>query len=238
MNRYLRVCKEIGNPVWFLSSTGILVIGTAFFLYFYKFGQSNSLSGKTQTWAEFGDFFGGVTNPIIALLALIGLMVTIRLQQKEFKHLKNEMHFQNGHLSDQAAFYEKERVKAEAAVVLDHLLNEIYKLSERKLRSRQILKDGVVVDETTEHSLDTALFWALNTGKLQKNSDKFEDAYDELYQLLTEAHEILTDFVERYQKEISPLLKSYINRLSPWVYLCKKNGKSLACNTFQYKSYV
>ena len=58
-------------------------------LYLAKFGIYG-LSGKQSTWAEFGDYFGGVLNPILAFMAFIALLTTIELQSKELNQVVTE----------------------------------------------------------------------------------------------------------------------------------------------------
>lgn len=54
-------------------------------VYFLWFGGalSQPLSEKTGTWGAFGDFFGGIMNPVVALFATYWLINSIRLQQGE-----------------------------------------------------------------------------------------------------------------------------------------------------------
>lgn len=79
---------------WILGGLGILVILGAFLAYYLNIGQFHPISNQQTVWAEFGDFVGGVANPFIALLALIGLLVTIRMQQREFQDVKESMQTQ------------------------------------------------------------------------------------------------------------------------------------------------
>ncbi|EAR07591.1 hypothetical protein MED297_00180 [Reinekea sp. MED297] len=76
---------------WILGGLGMLVILTPFAAYYLNIGQFHPVSDQQAVWAEFGDFVGGVANPFIALLALIGLLVTIRMQQREFQDVKESM---------------------------------------------------------------------------------------------------------------------------------------------------
>lgn len=46
---------------------------------------------KTESAGQFGDFVGGLTNPIMAFLALIAVVSTIRIQVKELKATREEL---------------------------------------------------------------------------------------------------------------------------------------------------
>jgi hypothetical protein len=55
--------------------------------YAFFFGNINnrSLSVNPEQWGQFGDFFGGTLNPIYALLAFVGVLITIHLQAKQLE---------------------------------------------------------------------------------------------------------------------------------------------------------
>ncbi|QUN41755.1 hypothetical protein KEH56_20625 [Burkholderia cenocepacia] len=52
-------------------------------LYVFQFGTH--LANNHTAWAEFGGYFGGVLNPIFALLAFFGLLWSIVRQGNEFR---------------------------------------------------------------------------------------------------------------------------------------------------------
>lgn len=51
--------------------------------YFSNFPSAKSTD--QAVWGQFGDYFGGVLNPLLSFFALVGLMVTLRSQQAESK---------------------------------------------------------------------------------------------------------------------------------------------------------
>lgn len=53
--------------------------------------QSQSISANTASWGEFGDFVGGLLNPIMGFLAVIGLFWTIYLNQVELALTRDEL---------------------------------------------------------------------------------------------------------------------------------------------------
>ena len=61
----------------------ILSLFASISLYAYKFGFE--LSNEHSTWAEFGNFFGGVLGPIFAFCSLIYLAFQVEMQWKESK---------------------------------------------------------------------------------------------------------------------------------------------------------
>lgn len=52
-------------------------------VYFSNF--HNGFSDKQEVWGNFGDFLGGVLNPIFGLFGLVALLITISLQTKELE---------------------------------------------------------------------------------------------------------------------------------------------------------
>jgi len=61
---------------------GVCVLGIVFGLYFTQFGPA-PLSTDPAIWGQFGDFVGGVVNPLFGLLSLLALLFTIILQSRQ-----------------------------------------------------------------------------------------------------------------------------------------------------------
>lgn len=87
--------KKEKNSSWLEKWVGIvgllavlIVIGT----YLYNF--SGALSQRSDIWAQFGDYFGGVLGPIISLLALIAFLVTIYQGKRTLKELQKTTEIQ------------------------------------------------------------------------------------------------------------------------------------------------
>jgi len=68
-----------------------------------------SLFVGQPSFGTFGDFFGGVLNPILTFLTFMGLLITIVLQQKELALTRQELHTSALALSQQAKTQEKQR---------------------------------------------------------------------------------------------------------------------------------
>lgn len=70
-----------------------------FSIYFLKF--HGELTSTQDAWGQFGDFVGGVLNPIFSLLALLALLATFSLQIKEFGILSQQREETNNALLEQ-----------------------------------------------------------------------------------------------------------------------------------------
>ncbi|MDQ2069923.1 putative phage abortive infection protein [Natronospira bacteriovora] len=75
--------------MWALVLVGLVAGLAVIFLYIYRFG--GQWSENQQVWGHFGDYVGGLLGPIFALLALIALLITLRLQSKELRVSSEEL---------------------------------------------------------------------------------------------------------------------------------------------------
>lgn len=61
----------------------IFIIVYAFYVIYFFFIHDQGLVPKSDAWGQFGDFIGGVLNPIIAGLAFYLLFHSIKIQSRE-----------------------------------------------------------------------------------------------------------------------------------------------------------
>lgn len=79
-------------PFWLflvIPALAILLFGLVAKQYFDEFAWP--LPKQRADWGQFGDYLGGVLNPLFSFLALIALLLTIRLQVKELKVSTREL---------------------------------------------------------------------------------------------------------------------------------------------------
>lgn len=74
----------IGGPL-----VALFLLVVAFGYYFYNF--HGSLSPAHDKWGQFGDFIGGVLNPLFGFLAFILLLSTLHLQNRELQNSSHEL---------------------------------------------------------------------------------------------------------------------------------------------------
>ena len=49
----------------------VLIVSAGMLLLFYYYvGSNHSFASYSEPWAQFGDFFGGILNPIISLVSM------------------------------------------------------------------------------------------------------------------------------------------------------------------------
>ncbi len=73
----------IGGPVF-----AFLFLASAFGLYFFNF---HGELADQETWGQFGDFVGGVLNPLFGFLAFLLLLATLFLQNRELQLSTHEL---------------------------------------------------------------------------------------------------------------------------------------------------
>lgn len=95
-----------------LAIFAFVIIAIVYFVYFRNF--SGSVSLKHDVWGTFGDFIGGVLNPILSFVAFIALLLTIVLQSHELKFTRYELR-----LSRETQQKSKESIEAQVIMMKD-----------------------------------------------------------------------------------------------------------------------
>jgi uncharacterized membrane protein len=80
--------RSILPPLGLLGVIAILVSATALILYGITF--PNWLSPSTSDWGLFGDYVGGTLGTVFAMLAFIGVLVTVYLQSEQLDTIKKQ----------------------------------------------------------------------------------------------------------------------------------------------------
>ncbi|HCT7444491.1 TPA: hypothetical protein OT746_001981 [Klebsiella variicola] len=76
--------KYIG---WLASFLIVLTLG----IYYYQFGVGPTILSKGKdVWGQFGDYFGGVLNPILSFISILLLIKSVRMQFTANECLINE----------------------------------------------------------------------------------------------------------------------------------------------------
>lgn len=81
--------ESLAKHLWILFAIAIVAAAAVALFYFIFLGST--ISSDHTKWAEFGDFFGGILNPIFGFIGLIALLLTITLQARELKLTRNEL---------------------------------------------------------------------------------------------------------------------------------------------------
>lgn len=130
--------KKFRYMNWILGFAFIFFISVSSF-YFVNF--NDKLSSSNGDWGTFGDFFGGTLNPLFALLSLLAIIYTIRIQTEELELTRKEMQTSNETLKNQKDIFDKQNNSIQQQTfentfykLLEHhnsLLDVVYDISEK-----------------------------------------------------------------------------------------------------------
>lgn len=124
-----RVGKQVTSPTWLNNPSelrkrivAILIFAPLFLVfgsYLLFFGILNNLpfSQNPEQWGQFGDFIGGTLNPFYALLAFLGVLITIYLQSEQLKEARRL-----------ASMEEMQRLISSISIEIDSLLKQAPKV--------------------------------------------------------------------------------------------------------------
>jgi len=73
--------KSISKSRWLVTILFLLIIG-GYSVWFFIMKQQN-LSTTSSDWGSFGDFVGGILNPLVAFSAFYWLTVSVLIQKEE-----------------------------------------------------------------------------------------------------------------------------------------------------------
>lgn len=117
---------------WWISliaATATSILVGAFFFYWIYFG-GNAPSNNPNDWGPFGDFIGGVTNPIISFFALLSLLLTLVMQSKQLDATREQLQHTEETTSRQFVHMENEAKKTaitRTLQVLEDRLERLYR---------------------------------------------------------------------------------------------------------------
>lgn len=81
---------------------GFAVICAVSVIVAYKSHFSGGYLVDHAAWGQFGDFFGGTLNPILAMLSLFAILGALIIQSRELSHSTSALKEQSAHLNVQA----------------------------------------------------------------------------------------------------------------------------------------
>ncbi len=79
----------------------------------------NLFANETKSFGEWGDFFGGVLNPILTFLTFMGLLITIVIQQTELRESRSELKRSADALTEQVNNINKQSFESTFFKMLD-----------------------------------------------------------------------------------------------------------------------
>jgi hypothetical protein len=80
---------RVTMSIWFVAAISLSVL--VFYAAWFSFNSGLGVSKNTGAWGEFGDFVGGVLNPLIAFSAFFWLATSVRLQKAELAETRKTL---------------------------------------------------------------------------------------------------------------------------------------------------
>ncbi|HEX7026751.1 MAG TPA: hypothetical protein VF268_05880, partial [Gammaproteobacteria bacterium] len=114
--------------IWAAGVFGSLILLGAIIAYILTFGTQ--IADSHERWAQFGDYFGGILNPIFAFLAFLLLLWTIKLQISEFHSASEFLSEQVKAANEQLSLLKEARIREDLLYVMkdiDRRLDESLK---------------------------------------------------------------------------------------------------------------
>ncbi|MBV6414858.1 MAG: hypothetical protein OMOMHJEC_02694 [Xanthomonadales bacterium] len=195
--------REIEGDVVKFAISMFLAAVAAYALYF---GWYQGLPvGGTGAWGEFGDFVGGVINPVVGLVTVLLVARTLWATRLEASQTREEMKAQTCHLERQIEHYEKKErldelrqrlagVLSEWNIALELPLGHLMKYTEDG--GAYLDNFGNRATRTVFYSLDYVAHYNQDTGAAAKSQvlDHWNGRFGNFVQLLDELALYCSDY--------------------------------------------
>lgn len=153
--------------------------------------------GTRAEWGQFGDYIGGVVNPIVGLATVVMVVQTLRVTRSEAKETRTELANQTAHLKSQVQHFERKEKLDEMKKRLDGALADWNLLVDLPAPI-----DSTSFEECKENKVTTRMFLfrdalakelpALNPRAPQQIKEHFQSHF----QLLIELDEYCREYDE------------------------------------------
>lgn len=87
----LATSNSVIKVLLWLFFAAVFSVLTILLLYLFNFHSTTNISKDPAAWGQFGDYVGGILNPVLAFITLIGLFFTIILQGKQLENSRIEL---------------------------------------------------------------------------------------------------------------------------------------------------
>lgn len=199
----------------FIAGALLLLMLLILLLYNSQFGFTPSDS--KADWGTFGDYFGGILNPVIGMLGFIGILRSLRMQQLQLNTMKR----------DKAADEVLEAVKD-----MDKRLNESLASSVGFVRTAEpIPRDTELF---VSHMVSEALRGAKQLGDspsysafismCNETGSVVGVAVGEIRALLVQMADLVSHHPSQSMNEYSPVLFYYVNKAARLIPMMKDIG--------------
>ena len=183
--------------------------------YMAKFGFVTSSS--QELWGQFGDYFGGVLNPIFAMLAFLAVLTTLSLQIAEFREASKMLSLQAASSSKQVELLQREKTEESILRVLEDIDSRLsHELStqvtatgtEPVLNIRHMVREAhrIALQDLNSNSFTVFSHQVATSGSVVESSIR------EIVDLLDEMKVILQDYSNHEAGGYSPTIRYYAHK--------------------------
>lgn len=195
-----------------LVAVAVLATVSAVLTYLYVFGTT--LSKYHEHWAQFGDYLGGLLNPIFAMLAFLALLQSIMLQAREFRASSEVLSRQADSAAKQLSLLRNSRIREDLIHVVKDIDDRI-----GNLLSTNVSEPGTHPQVTIAHMASEgqrlarygggspAYLKFINAAK--SSGSVVEASIREIFYLVRKMREFLEHYSRFEQDAFSPVILYY-----------------------------
>lgn len=180
-----------------------------------------SIFSSGSSYGTFGDFFGGMLNPILTFLTFMGLLMTIVIQQKELRLTRKELKDSSLALADQARSLQYQIENAEKKEQRELTIKMLDRWTCREMREHRLLAWEYLHDSFKSMKCE----FYIDLVKLRKDEPKITDHFSEVCQFFSDLNKLLKEGV--LDVELVQVL--FKNSVKPWFVFFKD---------FRYEPYT
>lgn len=145
---------------------------SALVIVFYFSNFNYELSKDQGTWAQFGDYIGGILNPFLNFLVLIALLITIALQSNQLELSRTELR--------------ESRLSQNVLQAAQTRQAKILEISARITTITTLIEQKEKIQETMKHIPIRTQTEFNNRELIEAQKRNLREALDQLYTDLTE----------------------------------------------------
>lgn len=176
--------------LWAVLTIAITFALVAFALYFMVF--NDGLSQEQDVWGQFGDFLGGMLNPVFGFLTLIALLLTIVIQNKELHNSTEEMRKSAKAAQKTSEHFEREAKRADLYRLIEKLTERINRnYNENRLDNNASLH-AVIAERDSTHP------YFGSTDCYRRYQDKESRTYRTIKWIESDLRRLMT-YIKRYE---------------------------------------
>lgn len=204
--------------------------------YVLNFGPK--FSSSSETWGQFGDFFGGTLNPAFAMLAFLALLWSIALQASEIERTSRHLSEQVRLACEEAETARRDRLSQELLVVikdLDARINAVLSSTVSPPGKTPLLtiwhmtSEAERLAQSTESSSQYDEFIRL----AHEKGSMVEASTRELLHLVEKMREFIFEYSSARQGSYAPIIVYYADKVFHLLHLIHDLGGAKE-DTFQF----